>query len=96
MKKMDIFNIKPFVFYCYFLLLLFKLGFAEYSTKCIYILKTKKNKNSWGLPSGWFPFAVGFCYLVFMVNVPSRLTPQLYSIVAALTLTVVLFHFSCC
>lgn len=33
--------------------------------------------------------AVGFCYLVLMVNVPSRLTPELYSIVAALALRVV-------
>lgn len=39
------------------------------------MLKRKKKTNSQGLASGWFPFAVGFCYLVFMVNVPSRL-PQ--------------------
>lgn len=59
----------------------------------IYIKKKKK------LPGVGFwlvSFAVGFCYLVLMVNVPSCLPPELYSIVAALTLKVVMLHFSCC
>lgn len=90
---MDVFNIESVCLLLLFLLL-FKLGFAEYSKKCIYILKKKKKLPGVGF---WLvSFAVGFCYLVLMVNVPSCLPPELYSIVAALTLKVVMLHFSCC
>lgn len=61
MKNMDVFNIESVCLLLLFLLL-FKLGFAEYSKKCIYILKKTKNtkKNSQGLASGWFPLLWGF------------------------------------
>lgn len=97
MKNMDVFNIESVCLLLLFLLL-FKLGFAEYSKKMyIYIKKNKKHKKKLPGVGLWLvSFAVGFCYLVLMVNVPSCLPPELYSIVAALTLRVVMLHFSCC
>lgn len=79
MKNTDILNIKPVSLL--FLLLLFKLGFVEYFKKNVYILKKKKGPRS---PSG-----VGFCFLIWMANLPSHWTPELDSIVAALALKVV-------
>lgn len=57
MKNMDVFNIESVCLLLLFLLL-FKLGFAEYSKKCIYILK--KTKNTKKTPRGW-PLAGFLC-----------------------------------
>lgn len=62
----------------------------------MYIYIKKKQKKLPGVGFWLVSFAVGFRYLVLMVNVPSCLPPELYSIVAALTLKVVMLHFSCC
>lgn len=51
MKNTDLFNIKPV---CLLLLLLFKLGFADY-LKNVYILKKVTGPNF-----AWFPWLWGF------------------------------------
>lgn len=69
MKNTDIFNIKPV---CLFVVVVIVCIVQRQSILKMYIYK----KRSRGITSGWFSFAVRYCSLVLMVNVPGCLTPQ--------------------